>query len=475
MCEMARIFTIISTCASLATALVPNSVHPLLDSGLPKFHWANISTDVDLRYHECYQDFECARLTLPLDWNNVSSPHNVSIAIIRLPAQVPASHPNHGGTIILNPGGPGGSGVGWLLQVGQRMQRLLDGGSKHYELLSFDPRGVFRSLPNAYCFGNAVESEIWYDEKAAAGSLDSSEYALKYSWAAEKARGELCATTDNGQYGDADGENLRQHVSTASVARDLLEILKKVDQHRLDDVKRSSHGDQIPLDDAAKLPSKLQYFGQSYGTFLGQTFAAMYPEMVGRMVLDANLDAANWQSRYEASIDDHRQIREFFFERCFAGATDCALFRKNDESPHDIQIRFEDLLKSLEESPSYLSESDRARKASSISRSFDRASLRSTNMLMSSQVVMAEPCPSRAPMCYKASSPRHTSRYSSSNLSPNSPTTSSMGQIPNVLSGSARSQLEIPFRTNCSQITIKVARLVLRCIAVMARICQMKH
>lgn len=154
------------------------------------------------------------------------------------------------------------------------MQRLLDGGSKHYEILSFDPRGIFRSLPNAYCFGNAVESEIWYDAKAAAGSLDSSEYALKYSWAAEKARGQLCATTENGQY--ADGENIRQHVSTAAVARDLLEIVKKVDQHRLEAMDASvSRQEQILLNGAAKPAGKLQYFGQSYGTFLGQTFAAM--------------------------------------------------------------------------------------------------------------------------------------------------------------------------------------------------------
>lgn len=309
--NMTRKFALISTYVNFVFALLPNNVHPLLDPGVPEFDWASISSHYNLRYHACYGDkYECARLTLPLDWQNASSDHTISLAIARLPATVPASHPNHGGTIILNPGGPGGSGVGWLLQVGQRMQRLLDGGSKHYEILSFDPRGIFRSLPNAYCFGSAVESEIWYDAKAAAGSLDSSEYALKYSWAAEKARGELCATTENGQY--PDGENIRQHVSTAAVARDLLEIVKKVDQHKQETTGPSARrGDQILLGSAAKPTAKLQYFGQSYGTFLGQTFAAMYPDMVERMVLDANLDPDNWQSKYEASIDDHADIRKY--------------------------------------------------------------------------------------------------------------------------------------------------------------------
>ncbi|CZT18865.1 uncharacterized protein RCC_04710 [Ramularia collo-cygni] len=255
-------------------------------------------------------------------------------------------------------GGPGGSGVDWLLQVGKRMQRLLDG-ERHYEILSFDPRGIFRSTPNAYCFDNAVQSEIWYDTKAAVGTLDSSEYALKFSWASEKARGQLCASTGNGKY--PDGENLRQHVSTASVARDLLAIVKKIDQQRLEAMTESTpRENQVPLDGSAKPIAKLQYFGQSYGTFLGTTFAAMYPEMVGKMVLDANLDAENWQSKWEASIDDHADIRAFFFERCFAGEHDCALYREHDKTPGDIQDRFENLLIALEDSPSCLSGDGRA-------------------------------------------------------------------------------------------------------------------
>lgn len=97
-----------------AVALFPTSFHP----SVTEFDWANISSHVNLRYHACYEDtFDCARLTLPLDWKNASSTHQISLAIIRLPATVPASHPNHGGTIILNPGGPGGSGVGKSLKA----------------------------------------------------------------------------------------------------------------------------------------------------------------------------------------------------------------------------------------------------------------------------------------------------------------------------------------------------------------------
>ncbi|KAF2161492.1 hypothetical protein M409DRAFT_69822 [Zasmidium cellare ATCC 36951] len=319
------------------------------------FDWTTISSANDLNYEKCYEKFDCSRLTVPLDWNNSSSPHNISLAIVRLPAKVPESHPDHGGTIITNPGGPGGSGVQQALQISQRLQNLLDG-PKHYEILSFDPRGIFHSKPNAYCFDSAVESEIWYEQKRAAGGLADGEYPLKYNWAAEQARGQLCANTENGRF--EDGENIRQHVSTAYVARDMLEIVKKVDQRRTAIFRRDN---QFPVKaDFSKSTPKLQYVGTSYGTFLGQTFAAMYPEHVGRMLLDANLDPDNWQNRYEASIDDHAQIREIFFETCFAAGSKCAFYREYDKSSDDIRARWESSSEALQRAPTYVTGKGRA-------------------------------------------------------------------------------------------------------------------
>lgn len=69
-----------------------------------KFDWSSLSAAEDLKYKPCYDKFECARLYVPLDWNNSSSSNNVSLAIVRLPAKVPESDPDHGGTIITNPG-----------------------------------------------------------------------------------------------------------------------------------------------------------------------------------------------------------------------------------------------------------------------------------------------------------------------------------------------------------------------------------
>ncbi|KAM3423962.1 hypothetical protein BST61_g1355 [Cercospora zeina] len=352
------------TCIDPAYTLTPNFWNLQSPANLtsaskrPKFDWSSLNSSTELIYEPCYGDkFQCARLTVPLDWRNESNPNNLSLPIIRLPASVPTSDPNHGGTIITNPGGPGGPGTLWILDNAELVQQKLEG-PKSYEILSFDPRGIFNSVPNAYCFDDAVQAEVWYDQKEAVGGLTSSEYALKFNWAAERARGELCATTENGRY--PNGDNLRQHISTAYVARDLLEIVKKVEAHMRSGDSGMVDGQQPFREKAEESKPKLQYYGISYGTFLGETFAAMYPEHVGRMLLDANLDADNWVSRYEASIDDHLAIREYFFETCFHGKKECEFYRDTDKSPQDIKDRFTELLDLLEKVPAYATGDGRA-------------------------------------------------------------------------------------------------------------------
>ncbi|KAK4540195.1 hypothetical protein LTR36_009693 [Oleoguttula mirabilis] len=343
---------LISTCYGLVPdAYLPKRAPP----DIPWFDWHRIQPSQALAYHDCYNGFQCARLTLPLDWHNSSNPNNISLAVIRLPATVPADDPSHGGSIIINPGGPGGPGTLYALGVARDLQRLLDG-EKHYEIVSFDPRGVFMSTPSAYCFDNFVEAEIWWREKRAAGNLDSSEAALRYHWAMEEARGELCASTGSGAFGN--GDNVRNHLSTAYVARDMLELVYKLEEN-----KRGETGGERPLDvqqamTAQGMPdhsAQLQYIGGSYGTFIGQTFAAMYPEHVGRMILDSNLDADNWVSLYEASVDDHEAIRDYFFKRCFAGGTKCALWRPEDRSPQDVRTRYDVVYASVKENPAVVS------------------------------------------------------------------------------------------------------------------------
>ena len=93
--------------------------------------WRNITSSSDLQFHPCYEDFECARLILPLDWQApvLDWEHErVVLAIIRLPAVVPRTHPSYRGTVIVNPGGPGESGVNFLRSSGKDIRETIDGG-----------------------------------------------------------------------------------------------------------------------------------------------------------------------------------------------------------------------------------------------------------------------------------------------------------------------------------------------------------
>lgn len=312
------------------------------------FKWSNVAPSENLVYHNCSESFECARLLVPLDWQNSSNPHTVAVAIRKLPAKVPPSDPSYGGTIIVNPGGPGGSGTTFIQMAGALIQALVDG-EKHYDILSFDPRGVYRTTPNAYCFFSTFNDEIWALRKRFVGNLGTGPEALKIHWAAEEARGSLCASPEVSGY--ADDENIRRHVSTASTARDMLEIVEKIHEHQISSSGLADLQPQRPIHFERPKP-KLQYIGFSYGTLLGNTFASLFPDRVGRMVLDGNVDAGDWVKRYYRNIvEDAEKERSYIFERCYIGKSKCSLWRQNDTGPGDIESRVDSVLEKIRESP----------------------------------------------------------------------------------------------------------------------------
>lgn len=120
------------------------------------FEWDDITPSPDLEYHDCFDTFKCARLELPLDWlaadNGTDDGRTVAIAVVKLPAVVPTNHSTYGGPIFFNPGGPGGSGVDSQLGIGPYIQSRVDKPNvRHYDIVSFDPRGVGYSTPNVDC------------------------------------------------------------------------------------------------------------------------------------------------------------------------------------------------------------------------------------------------------------------------------------------------------------------------------------
>ncbi|KKK19773.1 hypothetical protein AOCH_003187 [Aspergillus ochraceoroseus] len=327
-------------------------------ASVPSFDWSRVNPSQDLEYHDCYEGFQCTRLLVPLDWQNASSAR-IAIAVIRLPATVAADDPSHGGSLMLNPGGPGGSGVDFALRVGRTVQRNLEG-ERHYEILSFDPRGVRLSEPHLDCFASSAEQSIWGLGQRIAGGIGvdgGSARFLSYHWAGAEALVKLCE-------GKGSSAKARQYVSTTYAARDMLHLVDKIDEEKEKEKEKKKKkvgqgfdgadvNAQAPLRETrAPDESKLQYLGASYGTYLGQVFASMYPHRVGRMMLDSVVDGNDWRdSLFYSSLNDTDNALQSFYRNCYTKQSACSLWQPEDTSPLNITARVNSLLEELDIRP----------------------------------------------------------------------------------------------------------------------------
>jgi pimeloyl-ACP methyl ester carboxylesterase len=258
------------------------------------FDWLKLESSRKLNYVPCSTDlqFRCARLEVPLDWLNVTDKRTVAIAVRTLPAKVPFDHPTFSGSIIVNPGGPGASGTQFIESIGREIQEWFDKpGTRHYEIVSFDPRGVAPTTLTAYCFKNDKQRTHWQlAHQGVGGPLSGVHGPLD----ADK-MGQALAAQDAymRQCRDAEGElgQSMAHISTANVARDMLDLVDGIDElrrHSLNDSSEDSR-DRTQINSKGRLP-RLKYLGFSYGAFLGLTYASMFPGRVSRMILDGVVD-----------------------------------------------------------------------------------------------------------------------------------------------------------------------------------------
>lgn len=266
-----------------------------------RFKWDDIKASDELEYHDCYGEFKCARLEVPLDWLNETDTRVATIAMIKLPAIVPDDDPAFGGAIFTNPGGPGGSGIEFMLRFGHYLQYTVDKpGRRHYEIVSFDPRGVGKTTPASDCFnGNLLARDAFLLENRGNGALIKGDSTIAYSLAVMDAFGQRCQ----------EAEDAMAFVGTPNVARDMVEMVDRIDELRKKEatLKRTGYGapDTYDSDMGGELKKRsapkrksaelhdepgnvprLQYIGFSYGTVLGNYFASMFPGRVGRLILD---------------------------------------------------------------------------------------------------------------------------------------------------------------------------------------------
>ncbi|SEG62461.1 alpha/beta hydrolase fold [Thermomonospora echinospora] len=190
---------------------------------------------------------ECAQVAVPLDHRRPNG-RKISIAISRVKA---TDRRNYQGVLLINPGGPGGSGLAysaglarWLADVGHPET------AARYDIIGFDPRGVGSSKPAITCDPNYF--------KPVRPDYNPANAAQEKAWLNKSKR-----------YADACAKKfgwMLPHMRTTDAARDI-------------DVIRKALGKQ-----------KISYYGFSYGTYLGATYGTLFPKRVKRMVLDGNVN-----------------------------------------------------------------------------------------------------------------------------------------------------------------------------------------
>ena len=229
-----------------------------LSTGTPRpeapFDFHSIQPSKTLEYHDCYDGLQCARLEVPLDWNatDLDKGDRVALAIIKMPAKVSVTDPRYGGVVLINPGGPGGSGTNFVFRYGKQIATVLDPKSSldnvksssfsddlYFDILGWDPRGVNLTTPRFYCFQDSLVRKAWAAQSAAIGLDYNDEDIFRDIWSRQHALSASCSQLDaSGSVNAVNGnEHLGQYVSTANVVRDMVEIIERHGEWRANSAK----------------------------------------------------------------------------------------------------------------------------------------------------------------------------------------------------------------------------------------------
>ena len=261
--------TLVTGCTPLVTAL---------DPALEAFYRQ------ELAWKPCGEGYECATLTVPMDYSQPANGRTFALPVVKALTADPAQRI---GSLVFNPGGPGASGASELRDGSDRS--FGEQARRHFDIVSFDPRGVAGSKPALDC-----------------GDPRGSQVPLYPDTDEERRTAMADAEREAAGCREHSGEIL-PHIGTPDAARDM-------------DVLRAALGED-----------KLTYLGWSYGTSLGTTYAELFPHRVRAMVLDGAIDPAlDWSQQarqegaaFDKAVDDYaEQCAQIVGDACPAGSPD---------------------------------------------------------------------------------------------------------------------------------------------------------
>ncbi|MFF3014763.1 alpha/beta hydrolase [Streptomyces sp. NPDC057939] len=283
-------------------------VTPSPPVGIPRLDWRPCTPG---------SPYDCATARVPLD-HSAPAGRTIDLALVRRQATDGARRV---GTLFVNPGGPGGPGT---VQVPQNYDSFPKELRERFDIVSWDPRGIGNSTA-VNCFDGTDAAEAWGRTKPVGFPVGEKE---RTAW--------IDAYEDLGRRCEKHDADLLRHVSTADTARDL-------------DLLRQAVGEP-----------QLNYFGVSYGTILGATYANLFPDKVRAMVLDSNIAPSAWTNggrpdartptflRMGSDLSASATLNRFL-DLCGSAATDRCAFSAGD--PKATRAKFDQLMQRLRANP----------------------------------------------------------------------------------------------------------------------------
>ncbi|KAK7682661.1 hypothetical protein QCA50_014044 [Cerrena zonata] len=268
---------------------------------------------------------ECGHIIVPKDYFDPTV-GTVKVALGRLKAVT-----DRQGIVLFNPGGPGAAAKSSVTTKGNVLQQRI---GDHYDIIGFDPRGIGETVPAVRCFN----ADFTYNDFKRNTVLDRSyDFASNQTFETiralvldEEREVEALLRTAFAQCVKTMGNELK-YMGTTTVTRDI------------DFITRTLEGDD----------ALINFYGGSYGSVIGQYLVNMFPDRVGRVVIDAISDATLWTGTppyrwYRTKLVNSEPVYRTFISECFkAGSEACALAKETDADPQDIDARLESFHNSL--------------------------------------------------------------------------------------------------------------------------------